>query len=429
MSLITHVVYALAYVITGVTVAVALPHIRPDMDPLVAGLTGAVIILAAALAHEIATRMEHERLFTRLRAGMGALASQLERQKTESAHLNAALEEAARRVQGQAPGHGQGAHTYETVMQEVKILQSLVSRLHDKRPDTAAAAGETPARATPDTAPRPPQAVRARLESGMAALAQPQAPQIHAPTTVLDDAAVLEAVRDALKADRIDIYLQPIVSLPQRKHRFYEVYSRVRGADGSQIMPDRYLAIAEREGLISTIDNMLLIRCLQLIRETERRQHHIGFFSNISAATLGDADFMRQFLHYIAQNQALVPKLVFELSQHDLRQGGATVMGILSQLARLGFRFSMDQVTDLDIDVEALVRHEFRYIKLECGRLLAPEAHTRIEALRRKLQGEAIDLIAEKIETENQLIEALDFDIDFGEGYLFGEPRLSRKPS
>ncbi|WP_245986353.1 EAL domain-containing protein [Azospirillum thermophilum] len=244
----------------------------------------------------------------------------------------------------------------------------------------------------------------------------------------MNDARVLDTVRDALRADRIDIYLQPIVSLPQRKHRFYEVFSRVRAADGQQIMPDRYLAIAGREGLIATIDNLLLVRCIQLIRETERRQHAIGFFSNISAATLSDAEFMKHFLKMMAQNQALVPKLVFELGQADLRAGGAVTMGILQQLARLGFHFSMDQVTDLDLDIESLQRHEFRYVKLDRALVLDPALTDRVIDLRRRLGAEGIDLIVEKIETETQLVEILDIGFDFGQGFLFGEPRLSRKP-
>jgi cyclic-di-GMP phosphodiesterase TipF (flagellum assembly factor) len=38
-----------------------------------------------------------------------------------------------------------------------------------------------------------------------------------------------------------------------------------------------------------------------------------------------------------------------------------------------------------------------------------------------------IDLIVEKLEAETDLIELLDYDIDFGQGYLFGAPRISRE--
>ncbi|WP_247882826.1 EAL domain-containing protein [Azospirillum sp. TSA2s] len=393
MTLLTHLVYALAYLIAGVSAGAALWALRPEADPLVAWLAGALVVLAGALVHDVVTRLERERKAARRIARLNDRVEEL-------AHL---LEQRLAADPGAQPD---GGVRYDAVMQEVKLLQSLVARLTERR------------------APRPP-AASAERRPAPAPSATSQAAPAAAP---MDDAAVLEAVRDALKADRIDVYLQPIVSLPQRKHRFYEVFSRVRAADGQQIMPDRYLDIAEREGLIATIDNLLLVRCVQLIRETERRQHAIGFFANISAATLADAEFMRQFLNMMAQNHALVPKLVFELSQHDLRVGGAVTMGILSQLARLGFRFSMDQVTDLAIDLDRLLRHEFRCIKLDRALVLDPANAGRIRELRHRCAAEGIDLIVEKIETENQLVEVLDTGFDFGQGYLFGEPRLSRKP-
>ncbi|CAO3351359.1 EAL domain-containing protein [Azospirillum palustre] len=393
MTLLTHLVYALAYLIAGGSAGAALWALRPEADPLVAWLVGALVVLAGALVHEAVTRLERERKAAR-----------------RIARLNDRVEELAllleRRLAADPGAQTDGGVRYDAVMQEVKLLQSLVARLTERR------------------APRPPAASAERRPAPSAA---PSAAPIPA-APPMDDAAVLEAVRDALKADRIDVYLQPIVSLPQRKHRFYEVFSRVRAADGQQIMPDRYLDIAEREGLIATIDNLQLVRCVQLIRETERRQHAIGFFANISAATLADAEFMRQFLNMMAQNHALVPKLVFELSQHAVSAGGAVTMGILSQLARLGFRFSMDQVTDLAIDLDRLLRHEFRCIKLDRALVLDPANAGRIRELRHRCAAEGIDLIVEKIETENQLVEVLDTGFDFGQGYLFGEPRLSRKP-
>ncbi|MCG5242561.1 EAL domain-containing protein [Azospirillum doebereinerae] len=400
MTVLTHIVYALAYIVAGLSIGVTLPIVLPASDPLLGWLAGVVTILGGALIHDVVTRLERERLASRrihrLHATVEALAEELAR------HRATVAEEGER--------HG-AAMGYDAVMQEVKLLQSLVTRLTERR------------------APRPPAGLAAgdrRAPASGEALA-PAPPPVQA-AGPMNDSSVLEAVRDALGADRIDIYLQPIVSLPQRKHRFYEVFSRVRSADGQLIMPDRYLDIAEREGLIATIDNLLLVRCIQLIRETERRQHSIVFFSNISAATLSDGDFMRPFLELMTRNQALVPKLVFELSQEDLRTGGAVTLGILSQLSRLGFHFSMDQVTSLDIDVEMLLRHQFRYVKLDRALVLDPDQTARVKDLRRRFAAEGIDLIVEKIETENQLIEVLDTGFDFGQGYLFGEPRLSRKP-
>lgn len=397
MAALTVLLHGLA-VAAAASVALGLPEMSPGTDPALGWLGGGLILLAGGVLdlHRRLARRERDTLrrLDSLQKSVDALAERLDR-----------------RIAPAETGDSAAAH--EAVLQEVKLLHALVARLGESRSPEA-----------PEP-PRPPHPSPAAFQA-------PRSPDLRSPTVVaaapMDDAAVLEAVRDALAADRIDVHLQPIVSLPQRKHRFFEVFSRVRAADGSLILPDRYLEIAERAGLMATIDNLLLVRCIQLIRETERRQHAIGFFCNMSAATLSDAEFMRQFLDLLAMNQALVPKLVFELSQQELRAGGAVTMGILSQLARIGFRFSMDRVTDPDIDVDALLRHEIRYVKLDCALLLDPALSPRVEALRRRLEGTGIDLIAEKIETETQLDAILRSGIDFGQGYLFGGPRPARKP-
>ena len=118
----------------------------------------------------------------------------------------------------------------------------------------------------------------------------------------------------------------------------------------------------------------------------------------------------------------------FEFRQDALAGMGPLEIESLRAVADLGFHFSMDQVTDLDLDIESLQRHEFRYVKLDRALVLDPALTDRVIDLRRRLGAEGIDLIVEKIETETQLVEILDIGFDFGQGFLFGEPRLSRKP-
>ena len=247
--------------------------------------------------------------------------------------------------------------------------------------------------------------------------------------TEADDETVLEIVREGLRNNRVDLFVQPIVSLPQRKHRHYECFSRIRSADGAMITPEQYLAIAEREGLIGAIDNMLLFRSLQLVRKIQKREN-IGLFLNISEHTLADADFFREFVAFLAGNRELSPRLVFEFAQAHVERHGASVMLELERLARLGFRFSMDQVTHLNLDLDALGARHFRFIKLDGMKLLE---HTRSEterldmrAFKRALDRNGIDLIVEKIETEPMVLELLDLPIDYGQGFLFGEPRQAK---
>ena len=234
-------------------------------------------------------------------------------------------------------------------------------------------------------------------------------------------------IREALAEDRVEAFLQPIVSLPARKHRFFEVLSRIRLADGALILPERYLALAERERLLPAIDELCLVRAIELIRETDRRHHAIGFFCNLSASTLGDGVFHSRFLGGGGDPHNLGAKLVFELSQRDLTAELTAPLSVVAELAGVGFRFSMDRVERLDIDIAALVRHQVHYLKLNCDFFIRSETRSAVMDLRRRLEGQPVDLIVEKIETERQLLDLEDLGLEFAQGYLFGEPRLSRR--
>ena len=82
---------------------------------------------------------------------------------------------------------------------------------------------------------------------------------------------IVELVDKAIEANRIDLYLQPIVTLPQRKVRHYEALSRLRTEDGEIVPAGDFIDTAESAGLMPKLDNLLLFRCVQLIRRTRRR--------------------------------------------------------------------------------------------------------------------------------------------------------------
>jgi len=246
----------------------------------------------------------------------------------------------------------------------------------------------------------------------------------------LDEQTILDLVREGLRENAVELALQPVVSLPQRKRRYYECFSRVRTGDGKIIVPEQYLPVAERHGLVTAIDNLLLFRCIQTLRRIRKGNANLGFFLNISPNTLADRGFFRDFIQLMAQNIELAPALVFEFPQRALAQADDTLWRDLDRLAQMGFRFSIDQVTDLDIDAATLSGRHFRFLKLEAGRVMQAARTGMFGAdpklLKRTLDSYAIDLIVERIETEQMLLELLDLNIDFGQGFLFGEPRIAK---
>lgn len=130
---------------------------------------------------------------------------------------------------------------------------------------------------------------------------------------------VLGKVRDALAKGRVDLFLQPVVTLPQLQRRYYECFSRVPDGANGLLPTDSYVAEAEEAGLIAPIDNLLLFRADQLVRRARARNAHAGFFCNVSRHALKDREFLADFLEVLEENPELAPSLIFEISQGDRR--------------------------------------------------------------------------------------------------------------
>ncbi len=241
---------------------------------------------------------------------------------------------------------------------------------------------------------------------------------------------MLEIIRSSLEQNRVDLYLQPIVSLPQRKLRYYEALSRLRAEDGTVIMPAQYMEVAAGAGLMSIVDNLLLFRCVQVVRRLTQKNKEIGVFCNISAETLADAEFFPQFLDYMQANKDLAGQIVFEFHQEAVLRAGAGGEANLARLAALGFGLSMDHVTTLAVDFTKLRNIGFRHLKLRARMLTAgmssAGATVAAEDFTRLLARHGLNLIAEHVEDEKTVVQLLDYAIDFAQGYLFGEPRAVR---
>src|SRR3954466_1106259 len=175
---------------------------------------------------------------------------------------------------------------------------------------------------------------------------------------------MMEVVREALADNRVDLYLQPVVALPQRKTVYYESYSRLRDASGQVIMPAEYLAVAEPAGLVTAIDNLLLFRCVQIVRRVAQKERRVGIFCNISMASLGDDDFFPQFHDLLRANRDLAPALIFEIGQQAFETRTGVQARNMARLGDLGFRFSLDKVTSLDLDQQDLSRADVKFVKV-----------------------------------------------------------------
>jgi cyclic-di-GMP phosphodiesterase TipF (flagellum assembly factor) len=179
------------------------------------------------------------------------------------------------------------------------------------------------------------------------------------------------------------------------------------------------------------VDNLLLFRCVQIVRRLTQKHREVGVFCNISGHTLTDSEFFPQFLDFMHHHRDLAGQIIFEFSQDAVLAAGPSEEANLRYLANLGFRLSMDQVTKLDLDFARLKRLGFRFLKVRAGTLISgmkdAGAAVAAEDFKDMLSRNGVNLIAERVEDEKTVVQLLEYNLDFGQGYLFGEPRPIRE--
>lgn len=267
----------------------------------------------------------------------------------------------------------------------------------------------------------------ARIAAGGATNVQGAGAPRNAGPVELEGQPLIEAVLSALKDNRIDLYLQPVVQLPQRRLAFHECLTRLRDGENHLIAPGQYLPVAEQAGLTATIDNLSLFRCVQALKRRRNDDSSFGFFCNLSMATLEDESFFEQFLEFLVANRDLASRLVFELEADRLLQATPKVREHLDSLKRIGFRLSVDNIDRADIDLLALVDAGAVFAKVDVDVLKQlGRADRPLPLLVEKLRARGMVLIAAKVESEDQVLDLVEDDLTLAQGYLFGEPRPMR---
>jgi len=259
--------------------------------------------------------------------------------------------------------------------------------------------------------------------------AEPPVPEESLPASaVLDDdeeAAedkMLAILRDGISEGRVDLYLQPTVTLPDRKVRYFEALTRIRTADDEIVPPGDYMPVAKRSGLMPLVDNVLLVRSVQVLRRLGQDTRIKGVFGNVSMHSLLDPDYYPELIEFMEENSGLSENLIFEISQLEMLGLTQSELACLDTLGALGYTFCLDNLSDMEADFAGLSDRYFRHVKVSAANFLGGPSRNAAD-LKRQLDGLGMQLIIEKVENEGDVAELLDHGVELAQGRLFSEPK------
>ena len=237
----------------------------------------------------------------------------------------------------------------------------------------------------------------------------------------------LEAdVLDALSQGRIEVHLQPVVTLPQRRTRFYEALGRLRVADGTLIQPPDFLPILEQNGRLPELDGFMLARAFAIGRHLASRDSGASVSCNLSPLSLAHRIFFGAAEELYESDRVAARRVLLEIRHRDLDLLSSSESAALARLSGLGAKLVLDRCSEMRTDWVGLVRRGFDYAKVDAALLIEARPPGETSSLVRKAADAGIHLVATGIEREETVPDLLDFDVPLAQGHAIAPARPVR---
>lgn len=415
--------HPLAGAVAGLSAGAAVVILLPG------GLGSALGLLAAGAGFMLAMQAFERRGLARHEQAMAGLGEVKVRLATNAIRLDALSQRVEQMPMRDADAVPARAAIHELTA-EVGLLGDLIHQVattladHEtalaRLPEPAAAA--SPA-AVPDVVLDPEAARRERAEKLAAERAA-------AAAAAREEAEAEQAalIGKALGEGRIEVHLQPIVSLPQRRTCGYEALARLRLDENTLLLPHEFIETVEARGFGPTLDALVLTRALAIARHLGSKEGSIFVSCNFSNATWSSSRALATLTRILDKYREHSGHLVIEMPQTVFRELDPTSLGLLGAMSANGVRFALDQLTDLRLDPRALFDRGIRYVKAPAA-LLQAHIEGRIQSdiaagdLAALLARVSISLVADQVEDNPAAADMIELGATMGQGLVFSPPR------
>lgn len=240
--------------------------------------------------------------------------------------------------------------------------------------------------------------------------------------------AEAERIRRALAEDRFLVYGQPILDLKERAVDRYELLLRLRDDEGEEpLLPNAFLYVAERFGLIQDIDCWVARKAIALIAEHARAGRSLVLHVNMSGKSIGDPKVIALTEAALANSDIDPTRLVVELTETAAIANIEAARDFAHRLHARGCQLALDDFGSGFGSFYYLKTLPFDYFKIDGDFIRGIAANPVDQLVVRAIVGIARGMgkktIAEFV-TDDETARLLEQNgVDYAQGFHFGRPR------
>ncbi|MBK9155348.1 MAG: PAS domain S-box protein [Chloracidobacterium sp.] len=234
-------------------------------------------------------------------------------------------------------------------------------------------------------------------------------------------------LRHAIEREEFELLYQPIIDLTTGATREFEALIRWNHPRYGRVGPDDFVGAAEESGLIIPIGNWIINEaCEQASKWQSMTAGEISISVNLSAKQLLHPSLAGQVKAVLAQSQLKASQLKIEVTESTVMEHSDRSMSVLSELSDLGISLSTDDFGTGYSSLSYLQRFPFDRLKIDRSFVDEMGKNDKCAAIVKTIlmlgENLGIEVVAEGIETEQQLRSLRELGCRFGQGYLFSRP-------
>ena len=243
------------------------------------------------------------------------------------------------------------------------------------------------------------------------------------------DIVVVQALHEALAADRFALFAQPILPLcAEHTEPRFEFLLRMVSENSELLPPEKFLSAAERYQLLPAIDRWVIKNALAALagHASSLKGRAMRFSMNISGASIASEEFL-DFLEGSIADSGLPPEILcFELTETSAVSNLARAEKLMNKLRTLGCTFALDDFGTGLSSLAYLKALPVSVLKIDGAFVRDAGTNQRTESMVRAIAQLArtmgMETVAEYVETDDLRTRMAALGVDYGQGFAIGRP-------
>lgn len=238
-----------------------------------------------------------------------------------------------------------------------------------------------------------------------------------------------EQMRGALQRNEFILYYQPQFDVKKNEIIGAEALLRWLNPVLGSVAPDEFIPIAEKTGVIISIGEFVIKESLSLLnrwKNVEQLNRNFSIAVNLSPSQFKDLSLFN-FIKTSLSNANIEPQsLELEITEGVLMSGESSITDTLNDITNLGVILSMDDFGTGYSSLSYLRKYPFNVLKIDRGFINGitknNEDYSLVEATIAMSHGLGLKVVAEGVETKEQLTILKELGCDLAQGYYFSKP-------